>query len=203
MPIAKKRITTIYPRDVRALAALARCGYVTREQLGQFLRAKRIEGYVKDGLVEKVHHSYPGNRSDMDTDCYRLTRLGRDFCRRELSLTSLYTAQNPNHDLALSERYFSLSASERESWRTEGQSRSYIEHVIAELRQQGDEERAKLLWESLQDNKLSMPDAVYTTDSGVVVALEVITVHYGHEEIIAKETAAQLIGADKIEFVRA
>ena len=203
MPIAKKRITTIYPRDVRALSSLARCGYVTREQLGQFLRAKRIEGYVKDGLVEKVHHSRPGNRFNMDTDCYRLTRRGRDFCRKELSLQSLYNAQNPGHDLALSERYFSLSASERESWRTEGQSRSYIEHVISEMRQQGEEERAKLLWESLQDNKLSMPDAVYTTDSGVVVALEVITVHYGHEEIVAKETAAQLIGADKIEFVRA
>jgi len=71
------------------------------------------------------------------------------------------------------------------------------------MRQQGEEERAKLLWESLQDNKLSMPDAVYTTDSGVVVAFEVVTVHYGREEIVAKETAAHCIGADKIEFVRA
>jgi len=80
MPIAKKRITTIYPRDVRALTTFARCGYVTREQLGQFLRTKRIENYVKDGLIEKIHHSRPNH----DVDCYRLTRRGRDFCRKEL-----------------------------------------------------------------------------------------------------------------------
>lgn len=35
--MAKKRITTIYPRDKNALSALARCGYVSREQLGEFL----------------------------------------------------------------------------------------------------------------------------------------------------------------------
>ena len=113
-----KRITTIYPRDRKALSALSRCGYVNREQLSQFLRNKRIESYCKDGLIEKSIYSQPGSKAS-DQEVYRLTSKGRDFCRRELSLTRLYSAQNPAHDLVLADRYFSLSESERETWQTE------------------------------------------------------------------------------------
>ena len=51
----------------------------------------------------------------------------------ELSLPT-YCAQNPAHDLVLADRYFSLSQSERETWRTESQSR---EDVYAEIRSCG------------------------------------------------------------------
>ena len=88
-----KRITTIYPRDRKALSALSRCGYVNREQLSQFLRNKRIESYCKDGLIEKSIYSQPGSKAS-DQEVYRLTSKGRDFCRRELSLTRLYSAHS-------------------------------------------------------------------------------------------------------------
>ena len=53
--IAKQHITTLYPRDIRALSALARCGYVTADQLRENgLRDKRIHSYCKDGLVGKI-----------------------------------------------------------------------------------------------------------------------------------------------------
>lgn len=52
--LIKKRITTLYPRDIRALGALARCGHVAENQLKQAgLRDKRIVSYQKDGLVER------------------------------------------------------------------------------------------------------------------------------------------------------
>lgn len=190
-----KRITTIYPRDRKALSALSRCGYINREQLSQFLRNKRIESYCKDGLIEKSIYSQPGSKAN-DQEVYRLTSKGRDFCRRELSMTRLYSAQNPAHDLALADRYFSLSESEQETWQTESQSRDAISEHIQQLREQGDEERARELWDKLQDGRLSMPDAVYTRSDGVSVAFEVITNNYGQAELEAKEQAAEALGAE-------
>lgn len=197
----KKHITTLYPRDVKALSALARCGYVDREQLGEFLRNKRIEGYCKDGLVERSVYSRPGSR-EHDREVYRLTAAGRSLCRRELSMSNLYSPQNPAHDLALAGRYFSLSEAERETWRTESQSRDALEEHIHQLRDQGEEARAEQLWEGLRSGSLSMPDAVYTTSEGVTVAFEVITNNYGQAELEAKEEAAEALGAS-VEFVRA
>ena len=198
--MAKKRITTIYPRDKGALSALARCGYVSREQLGVFLREKRVQSYCKDGLIAKSIYSRPGTKAQ-DVEVYRLTKAGRELCRRELSL-STYCAQNPAHDLALADRYFSLSQTERETWRTESQSREDVSTEIRQLREQGEEERAGELWAKLQEGQLSMPDAVYTREDGVSVAFEVTTGNYGNEEITAKEEAAEALGAE-IEFSRA
>lgn len=197
--MSKKRITTIYPRDVSALSALGRCGYVTREQLGTYLRPKRIEAYCKDGLVERSIYSRPGSKTG-DKEVYRLTPAGRDLCRRELSIP-LYNAQNPGHDLPLADRYFSLAPIERETWRTEGQSRDAVAEHIRQLQDQGEEERAKKLWDRLTEGQISMPDAVYTTAEGVTVAYEVITAHYGQEEIEAKAEAAEILGAS-IEYHR-
>ena len=115
------------------MSALSRCGYVNREQLSQFLRNKRIESYCKDGLIEKSIYSQPGSKA-ADQEVYRLTSKGRDFCRRELSLTHLYSAQNPAHDLTLADRYFSLSEAERESWQTESQNRKAVNEHIQRLR---------------------------------------------------------------------
>lgn len=199
--MSKKHITTLYPRDIKALSALGRCGYVDRDQLGEFLRNKRIEGYCKDGLLERSVYSRPGSR-EHDREVYRLTAAGRSLCRRELSMTHLYSPQNPAHDLALSERYFSLSDAQRETWRTEGQSRDALEEHIHLLRDQGEEERADQLWERLRSGALSMPDAVYTSPEGVTVAFEVITSNYGQAELEAKEEAAEALGA-AVEFVRA
>lgn len=174
---------------------MSRCGYVNREQLGQFLRNKRIESYCKDGLIEKSIYSQPGSKTN-DQEVYRLTSKGRDFCRRELSLTRLYGAQNPAHDLALADRYFALSDTERETWQTESQSREAVNEYIQQLRDQGNEERARELWDKLQDGRLSMPDAVYTRSDGVSVAFEVVTNNYGREELEAKEQAAEALGAE-------
>ena len=103
-------------------------------------------------------------------------------------MTRLYSAQNPAHDLVLADRYFSLSESERETWQTESQSREIINAHIRHLREQGNEEHARELWDKLQDGRLSMPDAVYTRADGVSVAFEVVTNNYGQAELEAKGT---------------
>lgn len=197
-----KRITNLYPRDIRALSALARCGYVTEEHLKQAgLRDKRIDSYQKDGLVERAIYSHPGSR-ETDRAVYCLTAAGRDLCRRELCMTGLYNAQNPAHDLAIAERYFSLPQEERETWKTESQCRDIFEEHLRQLRNQGEEERAQELWDKLQDGLLSMPDAIYQPQGGPAICFEVVTNSYGQEEIQAKEDTAEALGMD-IEFTKA
>ena len=199
--IAKQHITTLYPRDIRALSALARCGYVTADQLRENgLRDKRINSYCKDGLIERVTHSRPGDR-EADRECFRLSKAGRDLCREELSCR-LYNAQNPAHDLCLSDRYHAISPEERATWKTESECRDIFNEHITQLRDQGEEERAQELWDMYQDGRISMPDAMYTRSDGVTVAYEVITNHYGEAEISAKEEAAEVLGAT-IEYYRA
>ena len=196
-----KRITTIYPRDRKALSALSRCGYVNREQLSQFLRNKRIESYCKDGLIEKSIYSQPGSKAS-DQEVYRLTSKGRDLCRRELSIDHIYSAQNPAHDLPLTTRYLSLTEHERATWKTETQCRDILLGHIRQLRNQGEEERAGELWEKMREGHISMPDALYTASGGVSMAFEVVTDSYGQAEIEAKEEAAEALDA-QIEFCRA
>lgn len=116
-------------------------------------------------------------------------------------MTGLYSAQNPSHDLTIADRYFSLSQLERETWQTETQCRDLIVEHVRQLREQGDDERAQELWDKLKEGAISMPDAIYTADSGVTVAYEVTTSNYGDAEIEAKEEAAEALGAI-IEFER-
>ena len=77
------------------------------------MRDKRISAYEKDGLVERSIYSQPGDREG-DQTVFRLTAAGLDLCRHELCMTHPYSAQNPAHDLAISDRYFSLTPEERE-----------------------------------------------------------------------------------------
>ena len=193
--MAKKHITKLYPRDVKAFSALGRCGYVSEDNLREFLRDKRIRSYQKDGLIEKHFYSRPGSKEN-DRVCYKLTGKGRSLCRNQLSMPHLYSARSPGHDLALAERYFSLSPEGRESWRTEGELRDSFREHIRQLEDRGEQERAQELLDKLWEGAVSMPDASYASEGGVEIAYEVITNNYGEAEIEAKEVASEELGLE-------
>lgn len=198
--MTKRRISKIYPRDRSALTTLAKCGYASHEQLREFLRDKRISGYCKDGLIEKSVYSQPGGKGQ-DKTVYHLTSKGRDLCRRELSVSHIYSAQNPAHDLPLTTRYLSLNEQERATWKTETQCREELLDHIRQLQNQGEAERARELREKMREGRISMPDALYTASDGVSMAFEVVTDSYGQAEIEAKEEAAGALDV-QIEFCR-
>lgn len=164
------------------------------------MRDKRISAYEKDGLVERSIYSQPGDREG-DQTVFRLTAAGRDLCRHELCMTHLYSAQNPAHDLAISDRYFSLTPEERDTWKTESECHDIFAEHIRQLRDQGEEARAGELWNKLQEGLLSMPDAIYQPQGGPAICFEVVTYSYGQEEIQTKEDTAQALGLD-IEFIK-
>lgn len=187
--MTRNRIATIYPRDRATMAAMGRCGHVSHDQLGNYLRDKRINDYLKSGLLQKVVYAKPGDRAQ-DRTCYKLTTQGREFCRRTLHMSEMYKPQSVTHDMGVADRYFLLTQQERESWQTETQARSLFEAHIEQLREQGHEQRANELWDKLREGAISPPDAIYTTKQGVHVAFEVVTNNYGQEEI-----------SEKLEFI--
>lgn len=187
----KQHIKTLYPRDRAVFTALSRVGYVDDGQLHQFLRDKRIDGYLKDGLLEKDRLSHPGYK---DRVCYKLTDRGRDVCRRACGVEHIYHAQSPVHDLRLAEQYFSLTPDEQQGWRCEAEIQEMMRSRIAEIEKE-DYGRAVSLRCDWSDGKLSPPDAIYCSN-GVPVAFEVVTKNYGTEEIEAKQDAAALLGVE-------
>lgn len=188
----KRHIKTIYPRDRAAFSTLARVGYVDDGQLHLFLRDKRIDGYLKDGLLERNRISTPG-RMDRDRICYKLTDKGRDLCRRVCGMEHIYHAQSAVHDLRLAEQYFSLPAEEQVTWRSEAEVHVMLEERIMEIERQNAAVGAELR-EDWNAGRLSVPDAIYCRGESAV-AFEVVTRNYGVEEIQAKQDAAALLNA--------
>lgn len=188
----KKHITKLYPRDKAALYALARCGHIDHKQLNEWLRDKRIACYEKDGLIKRVQYSRPGDGHD-DRTAYRLTAAGRDLCRREYGLAHIYHAQSPAHDLALADRYCSLTPEQRETWQTEGDLQEHYFDKIEQAREQGEEETARLLESMWQEGKVSMPDCSYKISVQTELAFEIVTNSYGQQEIEAKERAVEIL----------
>ena len=141
------------------------------------MRDKRISSYEKDGLVARSVYSQPGDRG-ADRAVYCLTTAGRDLCRRELCMTHLYSAQNPGHDLAIADRYFSLTPEERDTWKTESECRDLFTEHIRQLRDQGEEERAR---ESRRGSLVSagtVESAIYDLPDGARVIYAVNTDWY-------------------------
>lgn len=198
----KTHLDKIYPRDLKALEALAKCGHASHDQLREFVRDKRLFIYEKVGLIGRVPYNHPGN-GEGDRTCYKLTTAGREFCHHELHFSGMYVPQSVAHDMGLSDKFFSLSETERGSWQTETQARDIYEQYIDKLRDQGQEELAQSLWDRLQNGEVSPPDAVYTAESGEQVVLEIITNNYGEAEITEKVEFAEALGlANSLYFVR-
>lgn len=198
----KTTIDRIYPRDWKVFGALSKCGHASHEQLREFVRDKRLSTYEKAGLIGRVPYHRAGSGSE-DRTCYRLTSAGREFCRKQLHMSGMYHAQSVAHDMGLADRYFSLSQEERDSWQTESQVRDMYEQYLDQLRDQGQEELAQSLWDKLQEGETSPPDAVYTTESGEQIVLEVVTNNYGETELAEKSEFSAVLGlADNIDFVR-
>ena len=85
-----------------------------------------------------------------------------------------------------------------------GQVQDLYEQRIVKLRDQGEEELAQSLQDLLIQGEVSPPDAVYTTEAGEQVVLEIVTNNYGEAELEEKTAFAEAVGfeADSIDFVR-
>ncbi|MFN7251529.1 MAG: hypothetical protein ACK4M9_12145 [Anaerobacillus sp.] len=189
----KEYISQFFMRDKLAFTAMSKAGIVSAENLKHHcnLAESRIKNYVRDGYAEKILFK-DGKEFK---EAYTLTSKGRELAERQWNLREHYHAQtrSPYHDLALSDKYFSLSEQVRETWKTETQVRIEFMDKLEELRQQGHRDQANEYFDMMKQGLISMPDNVYTTETGVEMAYEVITDNYGRQEMLAKEIAVSIM----------
>lgn len=167
---------------------------MTGEQFKAFnIADSRLKNYARDGLVEKVAYKMKGGKSG---EAYKFTKAGKQVAEQNWGIKDHYHAQSPAHDIAIANKFVSLSEEQQWSWKTEDQLREQFEDRLQELRDQGEEETAKIYEDMLNDNRISMPDGAYINDQGIEVCYEVITHNYGQDELMAKEAAVQVLGTE-------
>lgn len=188
--MSKVYISQFFRRDQQAFTAMSKCGHITSQHMKECnVVESRIKNYVRDGLVERVAY-----KTNTTTDyAYKLTRHGREVAERNWGVNNHYHAQSPKHDISIANKYFSLSERERETWKTETELRENFAQKLRQLKEQGEEETAKLYEEMLEKGLISMPDASYEAENGIQVAYEVITNNYGKQELQAKEAYVEVV----------
>lgn len=188
--MSKKYIKNFFYRDEKALLSVSRCGYVSHNNLKEYIAEKRILNYVRDGLVTK--ESFSKNNGEQLIG-YKLTADGRKFVEREYGFKYHQIAQSLNHDLGISNRYFSLSQEERDTWKTETQIRQEFEERLEEIRL-NDYERYDEINKLIDDRKISIVDCSYVDkESGIENYVEIITNSYGQAEIESKERMVEIM----------
>lgn len=189
----KQYITQFFLRDKLAFTALWKTGIVRAEALKEHCNVAdgRIKNYVRDGYAEKILYK---DRKEFK-EAYTLTRKGREHAERQWQLRDHYHAQtkSPYHDLALSDKYFSLPEQVRDTWRTESQVRNQFLEKLEQLREQGNEQLADMYYDMFKSHDFSMPDAVYTNEQGVEVAYELVTDNYTSQQLLAKEATCEIM----------
>ncbi|GEB33357.1 hypothetical protein [Brevibacillus parabrevis] len=185
-----KYITQFFNRDRLAFTALSRVGHVAHDQLRSCgLADSRIKNLLRDGYIEKVAFKRDGKIEE----CYKLTKNGRETASSLWGLERAYHAQSPCHDLALAEKYFSLTPELRDSWKTENQLRDRFHERINVLYDLGKVTEAKMYEDMLAKGLISMPDASYTIQGDNETAIEIITNTYGQAELSAKEAFVEFM----------
>lgn len=170
----KKHIKKLYERDRRALVAIGRCGYITKEQLLTIVKEKRIYNYQKDKIIqnEKYYHSENGFEG------YKLTKSGKKLIEKEWGFNKFQQAQTLWHDSIISNKYFSLTEEERETWKTETE----VQAMLKEIEDNID-----------SNEKYSALDAIYTNQDGIDIGFEAVTCNYTVSDIQAKVRVANAL----------
>ena len=202
----KKDFTML--KDKECFTALSNVGFCTREQLINNIKGmsnKRIDNYLKAGYIKKEIC----NKRNENIISYKLTKEGKNYINKTFGIKHNYVPQNPHHDKALADKYFSLSNSERASWKNETVLKNEMKDLFKELsytkgvyeyenKQTGEIEKytGDELLQRYQEGEFSVVDCSYTSDSGVQVVYEVETNQYGKAEINAKLEYCNIINAE-------
>lgn len=192
----KKEFTML--KDKESFQALSNVGYCTREQLIENIKGmsnKRIDNYLKAGLIKEEIC----NRRNENIISYKLTKEGKQYINKNFGIKHNYVPQNPHHDRALANKYFSLTPNERASWKNETILKNEFKDLIRELKDsqsnytytnQETGETKKYTYDELeshyQNGDISVVDCIYTTEEGIQVVYEVVTNQYRSADIEAK-----------------
>lgn len=197
---SQPKIKALKAKDKDFIRTLSHAGRMTREQAGEIdVNKTRLLSFKHDGYIDRTYSFDKSQKTFVES--FYLTEKGRLFATDNLNVHTFYRSNGVSHDIALAGQYQKLSLEEQRSWKTENELRDMFKDKLNELRDQGQELRAMDLENKLQQGLLSPGDGGYISDSGSLVVIEIVTKHYGADEIQAKEGFAQVLGAE-INLVR-
>ncbi|MGV3076379.1 hypothetical protein ACEE21_14970 [Clostridium baratii] len=188
-----KYIRNLYSRDEKAFTAFSKTGNLTKEHLNKLdISDTRIKNYCRENYIEKVFYSVKNETENRVA--YRLTNTGREIASEKFALSNFNQSLSVRHNIDVAEKYMSLSQEERETVLNEREVRELVQEQINSIEQQQERDRYQ---EMLDTGRMSMPDMIYKTEQGVVIAYETITNNYSEVEIRAKEETCEFL---KIEI---
>ncbi|MGL4991300.1 MAG: hypothetical protein ACRC57_09120 [Sarcina sp.] len=196
--MAKAKIKNFYNRDRLALSSISKCGHIRESELKNFIADKRISNYVKDNLV--IKEVFNKNNGEQLV-AYKLTKEGKQLLEREWGVKNHYNAQSINHDLGISNKYFSLTEDQRETWKTETELRQEFEEKLQEIKI-SDYERYEEINKMLEEKLISTPDCSYEIEAGVEEIFEVITNSYSEIQIQSKINFIEIMDIKSYEMER-
>jgi len=181
-----KYIKTFNSRDKDAFTGFKNCGHLSHRNLKQLgISETKIKNYCREGLVKKVSYDIKGQRDN--GICYKLTAEGRAVAENKFELKNFMQSVDGHerHNLDVANKYLSLSKEERANTINEREVRELVQEKIYEIENKQERDQYQ---EMLEQGIMSMPDIIYTRETGVTVtvAYETITNNYGIEEIQAK-----------------
>lgn len=196
--MAKSKIKNFYNRDRLALTSISKCGHVRESELKNFIADKRISNYVKDNLVTReVFNKNNGEQ----LVAYKLTKQGKQLIEREWGVKNHYNAQSINHDLGISNKYFSLTEEQRETWKTETELKQELEERLQEIKI-SNYERYEEINKMLEAKLISTPDCSYEIETGIEEIFEVITNSYSEVDIQCKLNFIEIMNIKSYEMER-
>ena len=179
----KQYIKVLTSKDKEMLRAFRNCGRLSSSHLKDNLSManRRVLNFERDGYVEKVR-LFNHQTKEMDA-VYQLTKKGQEIIESQLNLTHCYRSVGGRHDLAIADKYFSLTKVEQNSWWTEGELREIFQTRFGTLRDY-----------ETENKKVSSTDGGYVAESGRSICFEVVTKNYSKVEIQAKVNFAVALG---------
>lgn len=175
----KQKLKVPNKKAVSNLKAIAICGHVEANCLLSHWSARGIRTFESEGLIEKV--TYVTGKEVIEA--YKLTDSGARYVKKYVYDEAIYRSKSIIHDLAMSDRYYSLTDEERDSVKTESQLRRELEVMYS---------KGGISEEDYKN--ASCVDFSYTSQSGEVVGFEVITKNYTKAEILAKQSYCSCVG---------
>ena len=145
-------------RDYKVLEGFYRVGIMRKEQLYLLgLSNNRIETYIKEDIIKKVH-----SQISQET-FYQLSYNGLKIAKKLFKGRSrLVVKMTPDKSILLTDEYFLLSDTEKESWIVDIDVRNLVKN---------------------EKYRLIFPHAIYKQDDGKMKAIFVKTRSYKNKDI--------------------
>ena len=184
-------IVQLNHKDEKFLTVLKSSQHISKETALSIVSSNRLRNYQQQGIIKKLHYIEKGRQKT----AYELTPKGRSFYKQNYNGSNNFYQSSTavKHNVRLADEI----VRHHNSWLNERDLREELMRLIEQL---PPDRRFETL-ARLERGEISLPDGAYRGEQGELICVEIINSNYGTEQIVAKETAAEILGAS-LDFVR-